>query len=145
MIRQEHFEPRNRLFLSATHLPEAHTREAGAERKRLQAAGEPKWPQQGIEQFASERQKPPRSFDPARNARMRAIVVEAVDAVPGATYVQIREWIRENKRFEMENVGARVRELATDKKYTHFCFIRYDSKGKAHVYPIKKPIKETSR
>ena len=92
-----------------------------------------------FKRFTLKQRKPPRSFDPARNARMRTIIIDAVDAVPGATYKQIRQWIREEKRFEMENVGARVRELATDPKFTHFCRIQYDKRGRAHVYPLDVP------
>ncbi len=96
-----------------------------------------------FKELTAKRGKPPKSFNPATNARMRAIIIEAVDNLPpGSTYTKIREWVRENKRFEMENVGARVRELATDPKFTHFLKILYDKKGGAHVYPLSFEAKQ---
>ena len=67
-------------------------------------------------------------------ARCRAYVLQAVTANPGMTYIEIREWIREHKRFIMEDIGRRVRELARDLNPA-FVEIRYDGGGHAHVYP----------
>jgi len=75
------------------------------------------------------------SFNPEANARCRAYVLQAVNTKPGMTYTQIREWIMENKRFHMENVGARVRELARELKIPYVT-IEYDEKHTVHVYPI---------
>ena len=82
-------------------------------------------------------------------ARCRAYVLQAVHGLIkerkenpewngdlGPTYIDIRAWIREHKRFEMENVGARVRELARSIKPT-IVRIEYDSSGRVHVYPIE--------
>ncbi len=85
------------------------------------------------------------TFNPETNARMRAIILQAVNAKQGMTYVEIRDWIRQNKRFEMENVGARVRELAHDKKFIHYVRTEQDKKtGHIRVYPLTeqeiKPI-----
>ena len=76
------------------------------------------------------------SFNPEVNARCRALVLQAVNAKPGMTYVEIREWIMMNKRFHMENVGARVRELARELKIPYVA-IKYDGKHRAHVYPVE--------
>ena len=67
-------------------------------------------------------------------ARCRAYVLQAVTANPGMTYIEIRIWIEEHRRFIMEDVGRRVRELARDLKPA-FVMICYDGGGHAHVYP----------
>jgi len=67
-------------------------------------------------------------------SRCRAYVLQAIHALEGPTYIEIRQWIRENKRFEMENVGARVRELARTVS-PPMAVIKYDGSGKVHVYP----------
>lgn len=69
-------------------------------------------------------------------ARCRAYVLQAVNAEPGMTYIEIRKWIEEHKRFVMENVGARVRELAREIKPAMVKIV-YDEHGKAHVYLIE--------
>jgi hypothetical protein len=74
-------------------------------------------------------------------ARCRAYVLQAIHALDGPTYIEIRQWIRENKRFEMENVGARVRELAREIK-PPMAIIKYDGSGKVHVFPIEVPVVE---
>jgi hypothetical protein len=50
------------------------------------------------------------SFNPEQNARCRALIIQAANAKPGMTYMEIRDWILEHYRFQMENVGGRVRE-----------------------------------
>jgi hypothetical protein len=76
------------------------------------------------------------SFNPEVNARCRAYVLQAVNAQEGMTYVEIREWIRMHKRFIMENVGARVRELARELK-PPLVRIEYDGKGQVHVFIVE--------
>lgn len=66
-------------------------------------------------------------------SRCRAYVLQAVNAKPGIGYKEIREWIQEHKRFTMENVGARVRELAREVKPA-MVKIQYDEHGNARVY-----------
>lgn len=61
-------------------------------------------------------------------------MLQAIHALDGPTYVEIRAWIREHKRFEMENVGARVRELARVES-PPLAIIKYDGSGKVHVFP----------
>jgi len=67
-------------------------------------------------------------------ARCRAYILQAVNANPGMTYIEIREWIKAHKRFIMENVDARVRELAREMK-PPYVTIEYDASGRVHVYP----------
>jgi hypothetical protein len=69
--------------------------------------------------------------------RCRAYVLQAVNANPGMGYIEIRQWIQEHLRFTMENVGARVRELAREIQPS-MVTIEYDRNGNAHVYPIKE-------
>lgn len=64
--------------------------------------------------------------------RSRAMVSQAIHDKPGMTYVEIRIWIREHFRFEMENVGARCRELYT----LGYAEKRVDESGRVHVYPV---------
>ena len=77
------------------------------------------------------------TFDPATNARCRALVLQAINAKPGMTYPEIRDWIRENRRFVMEDVGRRVRELARESKPA-YARIEQDENGRVHVYPTEK-------
>jgi len=55
------------------------------------------------------------------------------DSFLGPTYVEIRLWIREHKRYEMENVGARCRELYS------LGWMRKETEdsGRVHVFPCE--------
>lgn len=64
--------------------------------------------------------------------RSRAMVSQAIHDKPGMTYVEIRIWIREHFRFEMENVGARCRELYN----LRYARKEVDATGRVHVYPM---------
>ena len=50
-------------------------------------------------------------------------------------YMEIRAWIKINLGYEMENVGARCRELAHDLNPAQIV-IEYDSYGWAWVTPL---------
>lgn len=77
------------------------------------------------------------SYNPEVNARCRAYVLQAVNTKPGMTYIEIRQWIQRHKQFIMENVGARVRELARELSVP-YVRIEYDEGHHAHVYPVKE-------
>ena len=79
----------------------------------------------------------PKTFNPETNARVRDMIVEAVKTHPGISYAGIRHWIKEHKRFTLENVGGRCRELAREENPPR-ARIEYDKKGHAHVYPVKE-------
>jgi len=76
------------------------------------------------------------TFDPATNARCRALILQAIHNQPGMTYPEIRDWIRLNKHFTMEDVGRRVRELAREITPPH-ARIMQDKNGRVHVYPTE--------
>ncbi len=67
-------------------------------------------------------------------ALCRAQVLKAVNAKPGMTYTQIREYIRWHFHFTMEQVGARCRELY----YSGYARKETDGSGRVHVYPVKE-------
>lgn len=66
-------------------------------------------------------------------AHCRAVVLQAIHAQPGMTYTDIREWINEHKRFRMESVGRRCREIR-DSGYVE---LRTEGDNRVHVYPAK--------
>jgi len=79
----------------------------------------------------------PKTFNPETNARVRDMILEAVQAHPGIGYSAIRYWIKEHKRFTLENVGGRCRELAREEKPAR-ARIEYDGKGHVHVYLVEE-------
>lgn len=64
-------------------------------------------------------------------ARSRAHILQAIHDNPGMTYMEIRMWIHERKRYWMENVGARCRELYE----LGYARRETDGTGHVHVYP----------
>ncbi|MFA5365795.1 MAG: hypothetical protein WC325_11500 [Candidatus Bathyarchaeia archaeon] len=81
--------------------------------------------------------KKPSTYNPEKNARSRALVRQAVYAYPGMTYKGIRKWLRENKNVEMENVGARVREMdGRNSAFKQYVRTETDALGHVFVYPF---------
>ena len=69
-------------------------------------------------------------------ARCRALVLQAIHAKPGMTYMEIRVWIKKHKDFWMEGADARCRELYV----LGHARREADEKGTIHVYPV--PLEE---
>lgn len=76
------------------------------------------------------------TFNPDANNRCQQYVLEAIKARPGITYQAIRYWILQKYRFNMENVGGRVRELARDCDPPKVS-IEYDKNGHVHCFAVE--------
>jgi len=88
-----------------------------------------------------------RDFQLDRYNRAREDVLEAIRTIyraklmnphvreKGVTYLEIRNWIKIHKRYDMENVGARCRELARDFN-PPLILIQYNDREHALVTPL---------